>query len=246
MFAEGRAIGEEGLQIAEAVAHPPSVMVTSHGIGLLCLRHGDLPTALPPLERAVGICHEADLPAFFPQTAEALGAAYTLAGRVAVAVPLLTQAVEQATAMGRVDVQAICGLALGEAQLLAGRQEEAHALADRALALAHEHQERSRQAYALCLLGEIAAPALTDQPPAIYGLSMFVEVGGLMSYGPSFVDLHRRVAIYVDKLLKSAKPADLPVEQPRKFEFVINLKTPQALGLTILPTLLLQADEMIR
>jgi putative tryptophan/tyrosine transport system substrate-binding protein len=94
--------------------------------------------------------------------------------------------------------------------------------------------------------GEIAALALTHQLPAIYGLRMFVEAGGLMSYGPSLVDLHRRVAIYVDKLLKGAKPADLPVEQPMKFEFVINLKTAQALGLTVPPTLLFQADEVIR
>ena len=92
-----------------------------------------------------------------PWMAAALGAAYTLAGRVADAVPLLTQAMEQTTATERVDLQALCRLSLGEAQLLAGRLEEAHALAERALALAREHQERGHQAYALRLLGEIAA-----------------------------------------------------------------------------------------
>ena len=89
--------------------------------------------------------------------AAALGAAYTLGGRVADAVPLLTQAMEQTTATERVDFQALCRLSLGEAQLLAGRLEEAHALAERALALAREHQERGHQAYALRLLGDIAA-----------------------------------------------------------------------------------------
>ena len=92
MFVEGRAFGEEGLQIAEAVDHPASLMCAYQGIGLLALRQGDLPRALPRLERAMGICQEADLPARFPWMAAALGAAYTLAGRIADAVPLLTQA----------------------------------------------------------------------------------------------------------------------------------------------------------
>ena len=157
MFAEGSALGDEGLRIAEAVAHPASLMFASWGIGLLSLRQGDLPRALPLLERAVGICQEADLPVYFPWMAAALGAAYTLAGRVADAVPLLTQAMEQTTATEMVGFQALCRLSLGEAQLLAGRLEEAHALAERALALAREHQERGHQAYALRLLGEIAA-----------------------------------------------------------------------------------------
>ena len=102
-FAEGRALGEEGLRIAEAVDHPGSLMLASWGIGLLALRQGDLPRALPLLERAVGICQDADLPLYFPLMAAALGAAYTLAGRIADAVPLLTQAMEQttATAMSR-------------------------------------------------------------------------------------------------------------------------------------------------
>jgi tetratricopeptide (TPR) repeat protein len=114
-FAEGKALGEEGLQIAEAVDHPASLMFASWGIGLLSLRQADLPRALPPLERAMGICRDADLPLYFPSMAVALGTAYTLGGRVADAVPLLTQAMAQATTTERGDFQAFCGLSLGEA-----------------------------------------------------------------------------------------------------------------------------------
>jgi class 3 adenylate cyclase/tetratricopeptide (TPR) repeat protein len=156
-FAEGRALGEEGLWIVEAVDHPASLMLASWGIGLLSLRHGNLRTALPLLERAVGLCQDAELPIYFPQMAAALGAAYILGGRVADAVPLLTQAMKQATVMERVDLQARCHLSLGEAQMLAGHLEDAHALAEGALALARAHQEHGHQAYALRLLGDIAA-----------------------------------------------------------------------------------------
>jgi len=82
--------------------------------------------------------------------------------------------------------------------------------------------------------------------PAIYPRQDFVEDGGLMSYAPSMNDLARRAATYVDKILQGAKPADLPVEQPTKFELVINLKAAKALGLTIPPTLLFQADKVIQ
>jgi len=82
--------------------------------------------------------------------------------------------------------------------------------------------------------------------PTIFEESTYVESGGLMSYGPSFLDLQRRAATYVDKILKGAKPADLPVEQPTKFEFIVNLKTAKEVGLTIPPTVLARADRVIK
>jgi putative ABC transport system substrate-binding protein len=88
--------------------------------------------------------------------------------------------------------------------------------------------------------------AAKNRLPAMYPSSEFVDLGGLMSYAPNYLDLFRRAATYVDKILKGAKPADLPIEQPTKFEFVINLKAAKQIGLTIPPNVLARADKVIK
>jgi putative tryptophan/tyrosine transport system substrate-binding protein len=92
---------------------------------------------------------------------------------------------------------------------------------------------------------QITGLALGAQLPAIYANRPYTDAGGLMSYGPVYPDLFRRSADFVDKILRGTKPADLPVEQPTKFEFIINLKTAKTLGLTVPPTVLARADEVI-
>ena len=87
--------------------------------------------------------------------------------------------------------------------------------------------------------------AVRSRLPAVYVIREYVELGGLMSYGPHAPDLYRRAATYVDKILRGAKPADLPIEQPTKFELILNLKAAKALGLTVPPALLLRADQVL-
>ena len=96
------------------------------------------------------------------------------------------------------------------------------------------------------LRAQIADFAAKSKVPAIYGWRAYVDAGGLLAYGPRLPDVIRRAAVYVDKILKGAKPGDLPVEQPTTFELIINLKAAKALGLTIPSTLLFQADEVIQ
>jgi putative ABC transport system substrate-binding protein len=121
-----------------------------------------------------------------------------------------------------------------EGAFAAMARERAQALLVVPASLFTAHQTRL-----LRLVAESRLPAINDD-------RWFAEQGGLLSYGGAQPGMERRAAAYVDKILKGAKPADLPVEQPMKFEFVINLKTAQALGLTIPPTILFQADEVIR
>jgi putative ABC transport system substrate-binding protein len=110
--------------------------------------------------------------------------------------------------------------------------------ADAVLALASPILESHRK--------QIADLAVKSRLPTIYHVAEFVEAGGLMSYGVSFIDLYRRAATYVDKILKGRKPADLPVEQPIKFEFIINLKAAKQIGLTIPQSVLYRADKVIK
>ena len=93
---------------------------------------------------------------------------------------------------------------------------------------------------------QVSDLALKSRLPTIYGRPEYVEAGGLVYYGPSYVDLYRRAAVYVDKILKGAKPADLPVEQPTKFELIVNLKAAKQIGLTIPNKVLAKADRVIR
>jgi putative ABC transport system substrate-binding protein len=113
------------------------------------------------------------------------------------------------------------------------QRERAQALVVQASTLTFENANR------------IAELAAQHRLPTMYDDRNFVGAGGLLSYGPSIIEMYRRAAFYVDRILKGAKPADLPVEQPTKFELVINMKAAKALGLTIPPALLVRADQVI-
>jgi putative tryptophan/tyrosine transport system substrate-binding protein len=102
----------------------------------------------------------------------------------------------------------------------------------------------SWQARSLLAIGRVSSPSLAKLEYLTF-ISPFVEAGGLLSYGPNFERLFHRMAYYVDRILKGAKPADLPVERPTKFELFINLKTARTLGITVPPTLLATANEVI-
>jgi putative ABC transport system substrate-binding protein len=101
-------------------------------------------------------------------------------------------------------------------------------------------------AFTFAIRGLIASLAQKNRLPTMFGTRDFVDVGGLMAYGPGVTELWRRSATFVGKILKGAKPGDLPVEQPTKFELVINLKTAKALGLTLPPSLLRRADAVVQ
>jgi putative tryptophan/tyrosine transport system substrate-binding protein len=132
------------------------------------------------------------------------------------------------------------------------RSVEVRDTGDLALAfesIIHEHPDALLllvDPFTLSQRARIVEFAAKERLPAIYEARDFVDAGGLMSYGPLSIDLFRRTATYVDKILRRAKPGDLPIEQPTKFELVVNLKTAKALGITVPQSLLLRADEVIQ
>jgi tetratricopeptide (TPR) repeat protein len=181
-FPEGLVHAEEAVRVAEAVNHPNSLIHAYFGVGFLSLRQRDLSTAIPVLERCFELCRLFNIRLQFPETTAALGCAYAFAGRVAEALPLLEQAEQRGAALGTMGGQSLRVGYLSEAYLLAGRIEEAVQLAGRALDLARAHKERGHEAWALRLLGEIAAhqdPPAATQAEAHYhqALALADELG---------------------------------------------------------------------
>ena len=177
-FTEGRDCGAEAVQIAEAAGHLSSAIFAQLRLGTLALRRGDLPHAISILERAFASCQAADIALFLQGIAGRLGLAYALAGRVAEALPLFEQVVEQAGAR----TQGGTPLLKGEGYLLAGHLEEASTLAERALALSRTHKAHGNEAWALRLLGEIALqghPAHVEKGELYYrqALALAEELG---------------------------------------------------------------------
>jgi predicted ATPase/class 3 adenylate cyclase len=162
-FAEGMVRGEEAVRIAETTVDQPFTLSHAYlGVGLLHLRKGDLPQAIAVLERSLGVCQAGDIQFVLPWVASFLGNAYALSGRLAEALPLLEQAVEQGAATMQMMFHPLLVAHLGEAYLLAGRIEDASQQARHALERSQDLKQRGHEAYALRLLGEIAAQR---QPP---------------------------------------------------------------------------------
>jgi DNA-binding winged helix-turn-helix (wHTH) protein/tetratricopeptide (TPR) repeat protein len=155
MFVDGLVLGEEALSIAEAMAHPVSLLWALQGIGRLHVIQGNLTNALPLLERALVMCREANVPHLYPRIAVALGTAYGLSRRFTDAVLLSTEALQETRTRMKAH-SASCHLSLGGVQLLAGCLQEAWNLADVALRQSREYRQRGQEAYSLRLLAEIA------------------------------------------------------------------------------------------
>jgi predicted ATPase/class 3 adenylate cyclase len=182
VFPEGIAHAEEAVRIAEAVDHPNSLIHAYLGVGLLSLRVRDVSRAIPVLERGLELCRVWNILSLFPETAAALGCAYACAGRVAEALPLLEQAEQRVAARGSISGPSRLVIYVSEVYLLAGRMQEAVRLAERALDLARTHKERGHEAWALRLLGEIAAhQAPPESEPAAHhyrqALALAEELG---------------------------------------------------------------------
>ena len=181
-FAEGRGMGEDAMRLAEAVEQPYSLFFAYVWLGLLSRLQGDIPKAIPMLERGLALCQSASIPLHFPLTASSLGAAYALVVRAAEALPLLDQALEHVATGSRMGFHAFTLTELSEACLLVDRVEEASALAGRLLDLSRTHTGRGYQAHAYRLLGEVAMrrePPDIDQATAHYrqALALAEELG---------------------------------------------------------------------
>jgi tetratricopeptide (TPR) repeat protein len=162
-FAEAIACGEEVVRVARGADDPHSLVLGYRSLGFVALRRGVIYQALVPLEQAVVLCRSIPAPAVFDMTATYLGYAYALSGRISEGVALIEEAVANPAVTGVVN-HPLCLAHLGEAHLLAGRPDEALAVARRALDLAHQQKERGNEAWVLRLFGEIAAHA---DPPDV-------------------------------------------------------------------------------
>ncbi len=179
-FAEGIALGQEGIQIAESANHVWSLIAACFGLGGVHLIRGDVDSAIAVLERGLVLDRVENFPILFPFVASPLGFAYALSGRVAEAVPLLEQALEQALSMKLMANHSLRIARLGEAHFLAGRPDSALQLAERALNLSREHKERGHEAYALRLLGDIGShgdPADVEKAEACYRQALTLAEG---------------------------------------------------------------------
>ena len=181
-FAEGTGVGEEAVQIAEAVEQPYSMAIALMWVGLLYCRQGVLHQAISVLERGLALCQTANFPIFFPLIASVLGTAYALAGQAAEALPLLEQLLERVASGGRMFAHELVLTELSEACLLVGRVDEASALAGRLHDLSRTHTGHGYQAHACRLLGDVAMrrdPPDVDQATAHYrqALALAEEVG---------------------------------------------------------------------
>ena len=172
-----------------------------YGVGLLCLRKGDLPTALARLERGLGLCQGRGLTIWFSAITAILGYGYALAGRLGEALPLLERAIELEASMGIMGGHALLITWLSEAYLLAGRTDDAMPLAEQALVLSQEHRERGDEAWALRLLGEIYSRRKTsDAEPAGANYQQALALAEVLGMRPLQAHCHRGLGTLYAKI----------------------------------------------